>query len=68
MPKKKKSGKKGKSGKKSTKFGRIYGSLIGKGYDHDEAAAIAYKAIGESVEAETLSLLITECCLLEARR
>lgn len=49
--KRKGKGKKGRSGKKEgsgTKFGKIYGSLVGKGYSNEEAAAIAYKAVGES--------------------
>lgn len=39
-----KKGKKSKGGAKngSTKFGRIYGSEVGKGKSNDEAAAIAY--------------------------
>lgn len=74
MPTKKSKSKKGKSGKKSTKFGRIYGSLVGKGYSDDEAAAIAYyytdgkESVQSSVEIsgdairETLSRLHKALC------
>ena len=58
--KKKKGPKLSDSSKTGTEFGRIYGKLCGEGCDSYEAAAIAYKACGESVLADRMTAVLRE--------